>query len=526
MNIPSTPQVLPRVSTSRFSGGSFTLFPRTEIILSGIDETPIAYVLEKLRRSTGFELPSKAGTVKWNDTFQDHAIIFALNPELGLKPEGYGINIGDCKVHIEATTPAGLFYGGISLLQMLPPAVFENRGRHRFSWTIPSVWFPDEPRFAWRGAMVDVGRYFFPVPVIKRYLEQMAILKLNKFHWHLTEDQGWRIEIKKYPKLTEIGAWRKESPNAHITAAHARGDGIPHGGFYTQDDIREIVAYAAKLHIEVIPEIDMPGHMQAAIAAYPELGCKEEPCEVHTWWGVNENILYPGPETVKFMQDVLEEVLELFPSEFIHIGGDEAVKTLWDSTPKVIALREKLGLKDSHELQSWFIRQMDDFLTSRGRRLVGWDEILEGGLAKGAAVMSWRNFEGGKEAAKQGHDVIIAVNSGTYFDYGQDIDCTQEPLVIGGILNLQSTYQFNPMPKEEFGEQEIKHVLGVQGQLWTEYIDTEYRLQYQSFPRLCALAEVAWSNPENIEWENFVERLKIHLKRFHQMEIVYRPLDY
>ncbi len=520
----SSHQILPEVSYSRPWGGTFTLFASSKIYLSGVEESAVSFVIETLRRSTGWELPIEDGATYSPQV--NHAIIFVLNTDWNYSQDAYDLNIHAHGVRIHSSSPAGLFYGGISLLQQLPVAVFENRVRHGVSWTAACGGYSDSPRYSWRGVMLDVGRYFFPVPVIKRYLEQMAVLKLNKFHWHLTEDQGWRIEIKKYPKLTETGAWRKESPNGHVGTPQVRGNGVPHGGFYTQDEIREIVAYAAKLHIDVIPEIDMPGHMVAAIAAYPELGCKDEPCDVHTWWGVNSNILYPGPETVKFMQDVLEEVLDLFPSECIHIGGDEAVKTLWDSTPKVIKLREQLGLKDSHELQSWFIRQMDDFLTARGRRLVGWDEILEGGLAKGAVVMSWRNFEGGREAAKQGHDVIIAVNSGTYFDYGQDIDYSKEPLVIGGHLDLKASYEFNPQPADVFGEEEAKHVLGVQGQLWTEYIDTEYRLQYQSFPRLCALAEVAWSQPNRINWEDFQRRLKVHLRRLSLMQVVYRPLDY
>jgi hexosaminidase len=520
----SSSSVLPEVSNYSRWGGTFTLFPTTKIHIQGVDESAVSYIIETLRASTGWALPVLHTTEGISK--EEHAIVFELNKEWEFQQDAYFLSINPNVVYIHASSPAGLFYGGISFLQQLPIVVFEKRVRHGITWSAPCGGCGDNPRYTWRGAMLDVGRYFFPVPVIKRYLEQMAILKLNKFHWHLTEDQGWRIEIKKYPKLTEVGAWRKESPTGHVSFPNVRGNGIPHGGFYTQDEIREVVAYAAKLHIEVVPEIDMPGHMVAAIASYPELGCREQPTEVETKWGVNSDVLYPGPETVKFMQDVLEEVLELFPCKYIHIGGDEVPKTLWNTTPKVIELREKLGLKDSHELQSWFIRQMDDFLTARGRRLVGWDEILEGGLAKGAVVMAWRNFTGGKEAAKLGHDVIIAVNGWTYFDYGYDNDHSKEPLVIGGCLSLKKTYEFNPQPEDVFGENEAKHVLGLQGQLWTEYIDTEFRLQYQSFPRLCALAEVAWCQPEKRDWDAFLQRLKTHLRRLSIMQVVYRPLDY
>jgi hexosaminidase len=523
---PRTSPVIPRMASDWHTGGDFSLYPNTKVYIKGADESAIAFVLRKLRGSTGWEFPVvQIEDEKTPYRELHHAIVFEIDPKRAEGPEGYNVHVGHSVTYIHAATPTGLFYGGITFLQLLPPAVFDPLGRDRISWSAPFGYYHDKPRFSWRGVMLDVGRFFFPVPVIKRFLEQMAILKLNKFHWHLTEDQGWRIEIKRYPKLTEVGAWRKESMSGALLAGHNRGDGIPHGGFYTQEEIREVVEYAASLHITVIPEIDMPGHMAAAIAAYPELGCTDQPIEVATEWGVNPNILFPGPETVQFMQNVLEEVLELFPSEFIHIGGDEAVKTQWDNNPRVIALREELGLKDSHELQSWFIRQMDDFLTARGRRLIGWDEILEGGLAQNAAVMSWRSFEGGKQAAKQGHDVVIAANHGVYFDYCQSNDYNKEPLTIGADLRLEDVYRFDPLPAEVFTEEETKHVLGVQAQLWTEYVRTEYKLHYQTFPRLCALAEIAWTPKELLDWDNFRERVKTHQYRLSIMDIAFRPLD-
>jgi hexosaminidase len=347
---------------------------------------------------------------------------------------------------------------------------------------------------------------------------------MNSFHWHLTEDQGWRIEIRKYPRLTEVGAWRKETvvgrPNRDTTKNTY--DGKRHGGFYTQDDVREVVAYAAERFVNVVPEIEMPGHAQAAIAAYPWLGnYPNRQLEVWTRWGVNENILNAEPRTIAFMQDVLAEVLGLFPSRFIHVGGDEAVKTQWRSSPRARARIRELGLKNEEELQSWFIRQMDAFLAARGRRLVGWDEILEGGLAPGATVMSWRGVRGGIAAARAGHDVVMAPTTYTYFDYYQSPDRDQEPLAIGGLLPLDSVYGFEPIPAE-LEPQYAKHVLGAQGQLWTEYMPTPRQVEYMAFPRLTALAEVVWTPRERKDWADFRRRLDVHLRRLDALQVNYR----
>jgi len=388
---------------------------------------------------------------------------------------------------------------------------------------MPCLEIEDYPRFSWRGMHLDVGRHFMPKEFIKKYIDLIALHKMNTFHWHLTEDQGWRIEIKKYPRLTQIGAWRKETIAGHFSKKPMKFDGIAHGGFYSQDDIREIVEYAHRRYVTVVPEIEMPGHSQAAIVAYPELGNLSEKLPMRTYWGVDENILNADESTILFMQDILTEVLGLFDSEFIHIGGDEAPKKQWEQSTKAQARIKELGLKDEHELQSYFIKRMDTFLTSKGRRLIGWDEILEGGLAPGATVMSWRGEKGGITASKAGHDVVMATTDYTYFDYYQG-DPKMEPLAIGGYLPLQKVYSYNPIPAGMSKEQ-AKHILGAQGQVWTEYISTPKKAEYMAFPRACALSEVLWTPMEKKDYNNFIDRLDIHLKRLDILDVNFRPLN-
>ncbi len=511
---PATSLVVPRIANDWYDGGDASLHPDSVIYVEGVPESTVLYIAETLRRSTGWGFPLQVGEPSKN-TRTTH-LFFKLDTQRQDGIDGYSLQTAGNIIRIEAATPAGLFYGGITFLQLLPPAVFDRVYRERVAWTVPAGYYRDHARFGWRGAMLDVGRHFLPVAGVKRFLDQLALLKLNVFHWHLTEDQGWRIEIKKYPKLTEVGAWRKET----------RGDGVPHGGFYTQDEIREVVAYASKLHITVVPEIDMPGHTQSVIASYPELGCTGEPCDVWTTWGISYNILAPGPDSVAFMQDVLTEVLELFPSQYIHIGGDEADKKLWKTTPVVQERIRQLGLKDEDELQSWFIRQMDDFLTARGRKLIGWDEILEGGLAKGATVMAWRGFSGAQKAAELGHDVIISSDNGTYLIHMGSDDFGKEPHAGSARLTLEDVYAYSPIPEGMFSEEGEKHILGLQGHLWTESQQTEYRMHYNAFPRLCALAETAWTASELKDYNDFLRRVKPHLNRLSIMDIAYRPLDY
>lgn len=426
-------------------------------------------------------------------------------------------------VWIEALQPAGVAHAIQTLLQLLPPAVFSLGARKDIEWKLPCLTIEDYPRFPWRGAMLDCARYYKPVAFIKKFIRLLALHKLNTFHWHLTDDQGWRIEIKRYPKLTEVGAWRRGTQRGHYDLK-LDADEIPHGGFYTQDEIRDIVAYAAARHITVVPEIEMPGHAQAALAAYPQFGCTTQPLEPWTHWGISENIYNPKEETIHFLQEVLREVMDLFPGRFIHIGGDEAVKTQWKNNPEVRARMEQLGLADCDALQSYFIQRMSHFLAEHGRRLVGWDEILEGGLATGATVMSWRGMEHGTKAAEAGHDAIMAPIEFTYLDHYQSDNIQNEPLAIGGHVSLEKAYQFEPIPKE-LAMDKTKHILGLQGQLWSEYLPTTEQVEYMAFPRLCALAEVGWSNAQAKNYAAFQKRLGTHLKRLDILGTRYRPLS-
>ncbi len=366
---------------------------------------------------------------------------------------------------------------------------------------------------------LDVGRHFFPVEFIKKYIDMLALLKMNTFHWHLTEDQGWRIEIKKYPKLQEVAAWRDETLIGHYNDMPHQFDGKKYGGFYTQEEVKEIVAYAAERHITVIPEIEMPGHSQAAIAAYPHLGCTGENPGVAKLWGVFEDIYCPKEETFAFLEAILDEVLELFPSRYIHIGGDEAPKTRWKNCESCQVLIKKEGLKDEHELQSYFITRIEKYLNSKGRQIIGWDEILEGGLAPNATVMSWRGVEGAVAAAKQGHKVIMTPTSHCYFDYYQSNNDT-EPLAIGGFLPLEKVYHFNPIP-EGLTVEESQFIMGAQGNVWTEYIQDQKQVEYMAFPRAVALSEVLWTSEENKNYGDFVNRLEHFHKRMDVLEMNY-----
>ncbi len=428
-------------------------------------------------------------------------VMLALaSDERARNAEGYRLEVGENEVSITASTHAGLFYGLQTFRQLLAAAPSPEAGARR----VPAVSIEDAPRFVYRGMHLDVGRHFFPVEFVKRYIDLLAMYKMNTFHWHLTEDQGWRIEIKKYPRLTEVGAFRKETILEKNFDPYV-GDRIPYGGFYTQEEIREVVAYAASRYVTIIPEIEMPGHSKAALAAYPELACTEGPFEVATVWGVHEDIYCPSERTFAFLQDVLAEVMDLFPGRYIHIGGDEAPKRRWEESATAQEVMRREGLADEHELQSYFIRRIEELLLAHGRRLIGWDEILEGGLAPQATVMSWRGTEGGIEAARQGHDVIMTPTSHVYFDYYQG-DPNFEPLAIGGLTPLEKVYAFEPIPAELTPEQ-ARHILGAQGNVWTEYMKTPQYVEYMVFPRLLALAEVVWSPAMARDWDRFSRSL-------------------
>ena len=426
--------------------------------------------------------------------------------QLGLandNPEAYQLKVDANQVVISSPSEAGVFYG----IQTLRKAVDVAEGSNV---ELPAVEIKDQPRFGYRGMMLDVGRHFFSMDEIKTYIDMMALHNINRFHWHLSEDQGWRIEIKKYPKLTEIGSMRKETVIGHNSGKY---DGKPYGGFYTQEQAKEIVAYAAERYITVIPEIDLPGHMQAALAAYPELGCTGGPYEVWTQWGVSDNVLCAGnDQTIQFIKDVLAEIVEIFPSEYIHVGGDECPKVIWSSCPKCQARIKALGLKSDNKhtkeerLQSYVIHEAEEFLNSKGRKMIGWDETLEGGLAPNATVMSWRGEAGGIEAAKQHHDVVMTPNTYLYFDYYQSKDTETEPMAIGGYLPIERVYSYEPMPKS-LSPEEQKYIVGVQAKLWTEYIPDFKQVQYMVLPRMAALSESQWCAPEKKNYEAFLQRV-------------------
>jgi len=533
------------------SDGVFTLGLLTRLVATGEARAIAERLREDLRPATGLPLPLA-------ERGETDAIRLILDPKSAdLGEEGYRLVVKPDRVEIRASKAAGLFYGTRTLLQLCPVAIFRQARVQDIRWTLPCVAIEDQPRFAWRGSHLDVARHFMPKHFIKRHLDLMALHKLNVFQWHLTEDQGWRIEIKKYPRLTEVGAWRRETVIPEFGRLiserpnQLRFDNTPHGGFYSQDDVREIVRYAADRFITVVPEIEMPGHCRAALAAYPELGNNPgQPVEVATWWGVFDTIYNVNDRTLQFNKDVLTEILDLFPSRFIHIGGDEVPKSEWARSPEALKRMKELGLVPQetslgdlqnyrnekgqpaehpalHQLQSWFVGQMDAFLAARGRRLIGWDEILEGGLAPGATVMSWRGETGGIAAARAGHDVVMAPAPYTYLNNYQFEPPRPELFAAGNgrpTLTLAKVYGYEPVPSG-LNAEETRHVLGAQAEMWTEYLPTPARVEDMAWPRLAAFAEVCWAPKESRDFRGFLDRLNVHLKRLDALDVNYRPLE-
>lgn len=460
--------------------------------------------------------------------------VFLLRQNKSLGDEAYELKVSPDQITLEASSANGIFYG----IQTLRQLIIETE---EGDLIVPTVQIKDAPSFAYRGMHLDVGRNFFDVQEIKKYLDILALHKINTFHWHLTEDQGWRIEIKKYPELTEVGAYRNGTITGHFPGES--NDNERYGGFYTQEEVKEVVAYAQKRHITVIPEIELPGHSSAAIAAYPYLSCfpdektevpkgmmsetsKEQQANgrvkiVQETWGIFDDVYCAGKDsTFTFLQDVMDEVITLFPSEYIHIGGDESPKSHWEKCPDCQARIAALDLKDEHELQSYFIQRMEKYINSKGKKIIGWDEILEGGLAPNATVMSWRGEEGGIEAAKQEHDVIMTPTDYCYFDYYQAQDKEEEPLAIGGYLPVEKVYSYNPLSAELTKDQH-KYILGAQANLWTEYIEDFSKLEYMLLPRLAAIAEVGWSNNDNKNWPDFKSRLNSLREKYDQLGFNY-----
>ena len=457
-------------------------------------------------RTNSFATP--VGLTKVLSTGKAKGFIFIKDASMG--PEEYSIDILKKSCLVKASAYNGFLYAVQTLKQLTDPAIYSKKIDPAQKFFFPCVSIKDKPRFAYRGMHLDCARHFFSVEEVKKYLDVMAVHKLNRLHWHLTEDQGWRVEIKKYPKLTEVGAFRN---GTMIGKDFNSNDGIRYGGYYTQEQMKDIVAYAESLGIIVIPEIDLPGHMLGALAAYPELGCTGGPYEVWTKWGISNQVLCPGKEAMfTFLEDVFTELMEIFPSEYIHIGGDECPKTEWEKCPDCQARIKALGIKgdDKHTaeqyLQSYVTARVQEFLNKHGRKIIGWDEILEGNLAPGATVMSWRGVKGGIQASAMGFDVIMTPNTYCYFDYYQSEDKDKEPLAIGGNLPLDKVYGYEPFDGLDAAQQ--KHILGVQANLWTEYIGTNEYLEYMLLPRMAALSEVQWCNSSVKDFNRFSSSLK------------------
>ena len=487
------------------NGNPFVLSPSTKIFYpEGNDKMKknAEFLASYIKEITGYELATATGQ-------PGKGISLVIDQSIQ-NPEGYQLTVSDNGIRIAGSTDAGVFYG-IQTLRKSIPATAQG-----MNVELPAATINDYPRFAYRGMMLDVSRHFFPVDSVKTYLDILALHNQNTFHWHLSDDQGWRIEIKKYPELTQIGSKRKETVIGHNSGTY---DGKEYGGFYTQDQIRDVINYAAERHITIIPEIDMPGHQLAALATYPELGCTGGPYDVWGQWGVADDVICAGNEkSMQFLEDVLSEVIDLFPSEYIHVCGDEAGKSAWKKCPKCQALMKKNGMKSVVELQSYMIHRAEEFLNSKDRRLIGWDEILEGGLAPEATVMSWRGEDGGIKAARMGHDVVMTPGNYMYLDFYQ-ADPKTQPYAIGGYTPIKKVYSYNPVPADSLTAEECQHILGVQANTWTEYIQTPEHLEYMMFPRALAVAEIGWTPQELRTWEDFKPRMNAHISKLQGMGI-------
>jgi len=516
--------------------GAFTVNAQTRICADWSSRKTAEFFARRLRESTGYPLK-----VHWStsspDSPPENSILFTTKKtDFKLGTEGYDLAVTTNSIVIRAPAQAGLFYGGETVMQLLPTEAFSSNVVSA-DWQVPCVQIEDWPRFPWRGLMLDVSRHFYNKNEVEAILDEMALYKLNRFHWHLVDDDGWRIEIKKYPKLTQIGAWRNGAavarnrnttgPAADFPWLRASPDKFApdgrYGGFYTQKEIREVVAYAKERHITVVPEIEMPGHSGAVLAAYPELGCSGQPYQIEGPQSFESGVLNPAnPEVFTFLQNVLDETFKLFPGPYVHIGGDEVFEGAWTPYPSCQALMKREGLKNEAELQSWFTQRMVNFIIAHGKIPIGWSEIMRGGLATNAVVMDW--IGGGKETAEAGHDAIMTPSRPTdycYFDHYQSTNVAAEPRAIGGYLPLKRVYSFEPIPSGLPASLQ-SHILGPQGNLWTEYIASFQHVQYMYFPRACALAEVGWSAKDARNWDDFYQRLMVDEKRLDELGVNYR----
>jgi hexosaminidase len=514
--------IIPAPVSIKEMSGNFTFTGKSKIILSAVnDENKLAADLlaRLVKNPTGIILPVIQG-----NKAASGSVLMSIDTSI-TNAEGYTLKVTPQRIIIKARTAVGLFYAVQTIRQLLPPDVEKDSIVNNLTIKVPSCEIADEPRFVYRGMHLDVCRHMFPVEYIKRYIDMIALHKMNTFHWHLTEDQGWRIEIKKYPKLTEVGAFRKETVVGHADKIPAVYDGKPYGGFYSQEEVRDVVAYARSRFITIIPEIEMPGHALAALASYPELSCTGGPFEVGKTWGIYDDVFCAGKEeTFKFLEDVLTEVIDLFPGKYIHVGGDECPKTRWAKCPLCQKRIKAEGLKDEKELQSYFIKRIEKFLISENKKLIGWDEILEGGLAPEATVMSWRGVEGGIEAAKQGHDVIMSPIKYLYLFFYQ-CEPAGQPLAYGGYLPLENVYSFDPQ-FAELNAEEQKHILGLQGNLWAEYIPTPQNMEYMAYPRMFAISETGWTPASKKDFEDFLSRFGVQRMRYDKIGINYFKGEY
>jgi hexosaminidase len=502
--------LLPRPASVARTGDDGFLVGESTHICAPAEVLPTAQHLQAtLRPPTGLPLPIGEAT--------DPTSSIALSVDADLPAASYRLVSGAQGVSIAGGDPAGVFYGCQSLLQLLPAAVFRQAPVKDVRWSIPAVVVEDVPRFAWRGALLDVARHFIPKHDVLRFVDLMAMHKLNILHLHLTDDQGWRLEIRRYPKLVSTGAWRSESQLG--AAPDSPSDGRPHGGFYTQDDMREIVGYAAARFVTVVPEVDVPGHSKAAIAAYPELGVTGRQVEVSTHWGVEHDVLNTEDSTVQFYLDVFDEIMELFPGPFIGVGGDECPKDQWQADPRTQQLMRERGLDTEAELESWFISRIGTHVRALGRRLYGWDELLDGPVPKDTLIGAWRGAARAVEAARKGFDVVSCPVDRVYLDYRQS-ESPDEPVPVAIPLTLERAYAFEPVPAG-LTTDEAAHIIGGQANIWTEHMDSARVVHYFAFPRLCAIAEVLWSTGER-DYDDFSDRLREHLRRLDAVGVEYR----
>lgn len=510
--------IIPQPETIIKQKGRFEITEKTKIrVFPLTEETKLAseFLSNLIENPTGYNF-----SIAEDEKISDNTINLIIDDTIE-NNEGYTLSISPNNIIIKAKTAIGLFYGVQSVRQMLPVEVEKASIDSKVKLSLPACFIEDAPRFSYRGMHLDVSRHLFPVSYIKRYIDMIAFHKLNTFHWHLTDDQGWRIEIKKHPKLTQIGAYRGQTVKPFETGESSTDfDGKPYGGFYTQEEINEVVAYAKSRFVTIIPEIEMPGHSMAALAAYPEYSCTGGPFKVAENWGIFEDVFCAGNDaTFSFLEDVLSEVISLFPGEYIHVGGDECPKVRWENCIKCQTRMKELGLKDEYELQTYFISRIEKFLLSKGRNIIGWDEILEGGIAPKATIMSWRGEEGGIQASEQKHNVIMTPHLYTYYNYYQ-ASPEEQPQAAGHILSLEKTYSYDPVPVD-ISEEQKEYIIGTQGCLWTEFFPTAELMEYMAYPRMFAMSEVGWTMLENKEFDDFITRLKRNEQRYDILEFNY-----